>query len=528
MNEIKDNLVSVFKARLPGVHIRSLEEDRVIEALRQTVTAVNQKMTPRVLQKWSSVSGLWKLDASGEREEPFDVPVQEQCAFDEVLTMFKNKESKDTIILALCDPWDELARPIYQRHLREALDFARGSGNVIVLIGRDWKVPVELMSNMIVLDLPLPSRADLTEYIRSLAVIFAERLADKAKIEINDSIVPELARACSGLTLYETKNIVSLSLVKYKAINIDSVKLALSEKSQIVRRSGLLEYEEPDKGMNDVGGLSNLKAWLTKRATLFTDEAAKAGIRAPKGVLLVGIPGCGKTLCARAISAAWNQPLVRLDVGKLFGSLVGESESNLRGALRTAEAVSPCVLLIDEIEKGFGSNGGTGDGGTSQRVFGALLSWMEDKKFPVFVVGTANVIEKLDPALIRRFDSVFAVDLPSEDGRVEILEIHLRRAGYKIPRIELEDLVKISTGFTGSEIETAVQSALIEAFNANRKLDLIDLGKAFQAVVPISKSMGQSIDQLREFCKSGRAVSAGGSLELDAVKAKKKGAGLDL
>jgi SpoVK/Ycf46/Vps4 family AAA+-type ATPase len=211
--------------------------------------------------------------------------------------------------------------------------------------------------------------------------------------------------------------------------------------------------------------------------------------------------------------------LVRLDAGRLFGSLVGESESNLRGALKTAEAVSPCVLMVDEIEKAFGQNGGL-DGGTSSRVFGGLLSWLQDKKADVFVVATANDVSRLPPELLRkgRFDEIFFVDLPNFRSRSAILGIHLRLAGHRWKTADLEESVKSSQGFTGSELEAAVQSALVEAFHANRKPGAADLVKAIRSTVPLSKTMGEKIQVLREWCKSGRAVPAGKTLEQDASR----------
>jgi hypothetical protein len=363
--EVLNDLVAALKARLPGIHLRTIEEPRALEALRQTTAALSGQLVPRVLWRWSAASGLWKL---GLNDDEPDRSLREPCGFEEALVALR--DSDETVVLALLDPWDELSRPVYLRYLREALANARGSGKALILVGRDWSVPLEVQADIFLCDLRLPRRSELEEYVRSLSVIYAEKLA--GKVEIKQDSIPELARACAGLTLEEAKPIVALSLVRFKSIGPESIKMAIREKRQIVRRSGILDYEEPAKGMADVGGLSQLKQWIAKRGTLFSEAAQKAGIQAPKGMLLVGVPGTGKTLCARAVSAAWNLPLVRLDAGRLFGSLVGETEGNLRAALRTAEAVSPCVLLVDEIEKAF-APGGSGDGGTSARVCGRLL-----------------------------------------------------------------------------------------------------------------------------------------------------------
>ncbi|MBI3832185.1 MAG: AAA family ATPase [Planctomycetes bacterium] len=503
-------LLAALKARLPGVHLRTLEEARAIVALRQAVQALSGQLVPRVLWRWSSASGLQRLSLDDEEPER---PLQDPCGLDEALNAFR--KTQENVVLALLDPWAELSNPIFVRALREALAHARGSGKALVLVGRDWRIPAELQSDLFIADLPLPTRGELCEYVQSLAVLYREQLA--GKVTVDEATLPALARACQGLTLDETRNLVALSLVNHRALGPDAIRLAIREKRQIVRRTGVLEYEEPEHGMADIGGLENLKSWIAKRTSLFGDAARAAGILPPKGVLLVGVPGTGKTLAARAVAAAWRLPLVRLDAGRLFGSLVGESESNLRQAIRTAEAIAPCVVLVDEVEKAFGPGGGH-DGGTAQRVFGALLTWLSDKKAECFVVATANEIGALPPELLRkgRFDEIFAVDLPGTEARAEILRIHLERAGQRFEPANLLDLAHACAGFTGAELEAAVQNALVEAFHDRmRKLDLQDVLKALRETVPLSKTMPEKIEALRDWCRSGRAVAAGLSLESD-------------
>ncbi len=508
-----NTLLAALKARLPGLHLRTLEEARALEALRQAVAAISGQLVPRLLWRWSTASGLQGLPLDAEQPAQ---PIQEQCSLDEAFAQFK--KTGDNVVMALLDPWSDLKNPFFARALREALAHARGSGKCIVLVGKDWQVPAELQPDLFLTDLPLPTRTELFEFISSLAVLYREQLADK--VAIDEDALPDLARACQGLTLDETRSIVALSLVDHRALGQDSINLAIREKQQIVKRGGMLEYEQPDKGMADVGGLANLKQWVFKRTSLFNEAARQAGINAPKGMLLVGVPGTGKTLAARAVAAAWNVPLVRLDAGRLFGSLVGESESNLRQAIQTAEAISPCVILIDEIEKAFGANGGQ-DGGTSKRVFGALLTWLSDKKAECFVVATANDISALPPEMLRkgRFDEIFAVDLPNFDARADILRIHLERAGHNFKKTELADLAQGCQGYTGAELESAVQAALIDAFDdGQRKPTPKDLLKAIRQTVPLSKTMAEKIDTLRDWCRSGRAVPAGESIEQDSTR----------
>lgn len=533
-----NDLRTALKARLPGIHLRTLEEFRALNALRFVVGRMNSEAekaseesgaasAPKKLERWSAASGHWTLDTRDTENNIQDSEIAATCAFDEVLNAFK--QSNDNVVLALLDPWDELARPIYQRCLREALDHARGSGKCIVLVGKDWKITPELQADIFVCDIPLPTRAEIEEYIQSLVALYGSNKALKAKLTIDEKCIPELARACTGLTLNEAKGIVSLSLIRFRGIGQDAIRMAIKEKKQIVQRSGILEYREAGNGMSEVGGLSNLKSWIKSRTIQFSNKAKERGIKAPRGVLLVGVPGSGKSLSSDAIAATWNIPLLILDAGKLFGSLVGQSEANLREVQAVAEAVAPCVLRIDEVDKGLSQNGGN-DGGTSARVFGSLLTWMQECTKEVFIVATGNDAGKIDPALMRRFNAVFAVDLPDTAARAEILSIHLKRAGHTFKTEAVSTLANLTKGFTGSELENLVQSALLDALNDNdRKPNAQDVTNAIKAAVPISKTMEKEINALREFCKSGRAIPAGGSIEADAAKqVKANAAGVDL
>lgn len=508
-----NDLIDALKARLPGVHLRTLEEPRAIECLRQAVHALSGRLVPRQLWAWSSAGGLQRLPL--DEEDPV-LPIQETGPLDEALGAFK--KSSDNVVLALLDPWSELENPFFARALREALAHARGSGKALVLVGRDWRVPPELQGDICIVDLPLPTRAELQSYIQSLATLYGEKLADK--VAIDEASIPGLARVCQGLTLEETKSVTALSLVRYRAIGSEAIQMANREKRQIVARGGLLDFEDPVRSMADVGGLEHLKLWVRKRDALFSDSAREAGIYPPKGLLLVGVPGSGKTLAARAIAASWNLPLLKLESGRLFGSLVGESEANLRSALRTAEAIAPAVLMIDEMEKAFAPSGGH-DGGTSARVFGALLSWLQDKQADVFVVATANDVSKLPPELLRkgRFDQIFAVDLPGFEARMEIIRIHLSRAGHRFKQGDLEAMARGAQGYTGAELEAAVQDALIDSYyDRGRKPKSDDVIRAIRESVPLSKTMAEKIDGIREWCRSGRAKQAGTGLEQDAVR----------
>jgi len=274
----------------------------------------------------------------------------------------------------------------------------------------------------------------------------------------------------------------------------------LAEKEQIIRKSGLLEYYKVEERFENVGGLGNLKRWLRKRANAFTTKARDFGLPEPKGVLLIGVPGCGKSLTAKAVSALWGMPLLRLDMGSVFGKYIGESEFNIRKAIKVTESISPAILWIDEIEKGL--SGAAGDNtGTSNRVFGTLLTWMQEKKKPVFVIATANDVSLLPPELLRkvRFDEIFFIDLPETRERQEIFEIHLRIRNRNPEKFDLPSLAEMSQGFSGSEIEQVVISSLYDAFEEGRDIVTEDVKRNIENAVPLSQTMKEKIEALREW-----------------------------
>ena len=288
-------------------------------------------------------------------------------------------------------------------------------------------------------------------------------------------------------------------------LSSSAVETVTAEKKQIIRKSGLLEYYDNTELIEHVGGLTTLKGWLRKRVRAFTDEARAFGLPAPKGILLVGVQGCGKSLIARSVAGMWRLPLLRLDAGRLFSSLVGSSEDNLRHAIRTAESVAPAVLWVDEIEKGFAGVGSSNisDAGTAARVFGSFVTWLQEKQKPVFVVATANHIGTLPPELVRkgRFDEIFFVDLPSAVERAEIWRIHLARRNRDPDQFDLTTLAMASEGLSGAEIEQAVIAGLYEAFDAGRPLVLGDLLDVLNETVPLSAMMREELDGLRNWAK---------------------------
>ena len=385
------------------------------------------------------------------------------------------------------------------RRLRDVAFKLRDTYKTIVIVAPVLKMAPELSKDVTVLELGLPS---LNDFSRLLDRII-EDVKDKpgVKINVDDDGRERLLRAAQGLTLKEAENVFAKTLVRDGRLDGDDISVVLSEKKQIIRKSGLLEYYESQEEIGNVAGLECLKDWLAKRGQAFDHRAKAFGLPPPKGVLLLGMQGCGKSLCAKAISTMWRLPLLRFDVGRMFGSLVGSSEENVRRAIHIAESVAPAVLWIDEIDKAFaGATGSAGsDGGTASRVFGTLLTWLSEKTSPVFVVATANDVSSLPPELLRkgRLDEIFYVDLPRDAERRDVFAIHLRKRSRDPEMFDLPRLAKLSEGFSGAEIEEAIVSGLFDAYAASMDLNTEIVAATLTASVPLSKTMSEELTRLR-------------------------------
>jgi SpoVK/Ycf46/Vps4 family AAA+-type ATPase len=347
-----------------------------------------------------------------------------------------------------------------------------------------------------------------------LDTVLSQHLTRNQNRRTTTEVREKLLKAALGLTKDEAEKVYRKAHVKASKLTEDEVEIVLSEKKQLIRRNGILEYVEEDETINAVGGLEELKKWLKQRSNAFTERARGYGLPQPKGMLILGVPGCGKSLIAKTTSRLWSLPLLRLDMGRVYdGSMVGRSEANLRNALKTAESISPAILFIDELDKAFA--GGTGsadsDGGTSSRIFGSFLTWMQEKTSPVFVMATANRIERLPGEFLRkgRFDEIFFVDLPNSEERQDIFNIHLTKRRSDISRFDLEQLAKVSDGFSGAEIEQALIAAMYEAFAQDREFTQLDIIAAIKATLPLSRTMTEQVTALRDWARQrARPASA--------------------
>src|SRR5262249_36355337 len=388
------------------------------------------------------------------------------------------------------------------------------------------KIPVELSKDVAVIELGTPSVDDFNGLLDRII----DDVKDQPRIKINldDEGREKLVHAARGLTLKEAENVFAKTLVLDGKLDADDISVVFSEKQQIIRKSGTLEYYESQEQFAHVAGLENLKTWLQKRSAAFSERAAQFGLPAPKGVLLLGVQGCGKGLCARAAPGLGKLPPLRFDIGRVFGSLVGSSEESMRRAIQTAESVAPAILWIDEIDKAFaGTQGSAGsDGGTASRVFGTFLTWLSEKTAPVFVIATANDISHLPPEMLRkgRVDEIFFVDLPTERERRAIFQIHLAKRKRDPARFDLERLARQSDGFSGAEIEEAIISGLFDAFSKGIDLDTATIRAGIAETVPLSRTMSEELGRLRTWAQ-GRARPATGparSAEPETAETRRK------
>ena len=494
----------LVRARYPLVYLVSWEEQRL-----DAILADLAKSHGRTLHEWTATRGLRQV-SGGRAVTPPEETREPSRALGHIA------ELKDPSLVVLKDFHPYLVdSPVTVRAMRDLAHYLKSTFTTVVLLSPVMSIPVELEKEITVLDVPLPSYADLVQLLKDIVAVV--RKGNKAAVELPRTDAEALVKAAMGHTLSEPENAFAKAIAQDARLDAEDVKLVQDEKRQVIRKSGLLEFHPADEKLGDVGGLDGLKEWLSRRTAAFGEEARRFGLPEPRGVLLLGVQGCGKSLTAKAISAHWRLPLLRLDVGRIFSGLVGSSEENLRRAIRVAEGVAPCVLWIDELEKGLAGAGGSGAGdtGVTQRIFGALLTWLQEKTAPVFVVATANRIDLLPPELLRkgRFDEIFFIDLPSATEREEIFRIHLRRRNRDETQFELSALATLAKGFSGSEIEQAIVSGLYDAFAEGVELQQRHVEAALRETFPLSTTMSHEIDKLRDWAKRRTRMASTRSVE---------------
>ena len=479
-----ENLDLLIKARTPLIWIKSKEEERLYRVLDAACKRLNKK---RVIS-WDCVNGI---QGSLNDEKKFsNNPIG-------ILNWIKEQNSSVSTILLLKDFHKFYDDPTISRTVKELSFLLKETTHNIIFSSHIYPTSEELDELLTIIELPLPDQQELKALIHNISV--------KTHSDLDENALHDLAMASSGLSELRVRQVAARALTQRGKISRSDLKDIIEEKKQVIARSEILEFFESNSSQNDIGGLTILKKWLKQRHQAFSSEAREYGLPLPKGVLLVGPQGTGKSLTAKAIAQSWSMPLLKLDVGRLFSGLVGSSEARTRETITRAEAMAPCILWIDEIDKGFGGDARS-DGGTSQRVLASLLTWMAEKKSSVFVIATANAIDKLPPELLRkgRFDEIFFLDLPKSEERFSILDLHLkkRRPNYDF---QLSTIVDRTTGFSGAELEQAVIEAMHYSFSERREISERDLIKAVSELVPLSRTAKEQIDLLKEWSSTGRA-----------------------
>jgi len=513
--EIIKELDLLIRSKRPIIYLVSQEENRVVDAIDELCSNADPSWD---LLQWDIVSGL-------HSSYPEFLPVKSNERIldqDEILTWFKDLVvPKNKYAILVVKDFNKFfgsnnyKNQIELRIIRQIKNLSQQfitENKTLVIISNSLEIPSELEKFLPVLDYPLPSKSEIKIKINDLLKRASQRknLADKFKTQYTEDELDSIVNSFRGLTLSECEQVCAYCMIKHSELSNEAIS---QQKKDIIRKSGLLDWIDPETNLDKIGGLDGLKTWLYKRQNAFSQDAVDYGLpSSPKGILLVGIQGAGKSLFAKAVSSYWNFPLLRLDMGKVFSGLVGSSENNMRQVFRVAESVAPCILWCDEIDKGMSGtrSSGSTDGGTTSRVLGSWLTWMQERTAPVFVIATANDVSNLPPELLRkgRFDEIFFVDLPNLTERKKIFEIHIEKRGRNIDKFNLSTLAKESQFYTGAEIESSIESALYEAFSDNkREITTNDILLSLENTVPISKLMKEDIEALRKWA-SDRARNA--------------------
>ncbi len=487
-NKQEAELEVLVRARYPLIYLVSWEETRVQAMLER----LGAKQSKKVFT-WTVTQGI--CDSAKARDSSVKEP---QAVLDYVA------KSGQPGLFVLKDFHSFMKDPRIVRALRDLVQDLKTSYKTLILLSPVLEIPVELEKDVTVVDYDLPGADELLALFQD--VIASAKAGGRFQVDVKAGEGEKLIHAALGMTLSEAENAIARAIVQDSRLDAGDVDVILEEKKQIIRKSRLLEYFEAREEFGQIGGLELLKDWLGKRGQAFSEKARQFGLPQPKGLLLLGVQGCGKSLTCKAISGLWKLPLLRLDMGSIFGGLVGQSEENMRRAIKTAESVAPCILWLDEIEKGLAGtqSSGNSDAGTTARVFSTFLTWLQEKTKPVFVAATANNIEQLPPELLRkgRLDEIFFVDLPNLAERREIFKIHLARKKRDPAKFDLDVLGKAAAGYSGAEIEQVVVSALYDAFSLQREVSQADLEASARALVPLSVTMKEGIARLREWASS--------------------------
>jgi hypothetical protein len=492
--DVLRDLRLLIQSRYGLIHVKTEESDRVLSLLLHLAD-----WTSLPIFTWSRIEGITRADRPGkifDTKEPRKAMAHVDAADIPAIYHFHG--------IGTHLETDE----VFQAQLKAGARKLEGMDGAIVLTGSSLRFPPHLEAMTASVSLPEPGEEEYRDLLANLLRDLGRRRY--VEVSLSREEMTSLLKHLSGLTLMEAQKILTKAIIEDGRLTQEDIRHVVDAKKAIVERDGLLEYFPVEQTLAQIADLVTLKAWLAKRKNVVANpmKAEEFGLSFPRGVLLLGVPGCGKSLSAKAVAKEWGLPLLKFDTSNLYNKYIGESEKNFKRAIQAAERMAPVVLWIDELEKAF-SAGGSEDGGVSQRILGSFLSWMQDREKEVFIVATANDIERLPPEFLRkgRFDEIFFVDLPDQDTRQEIFRIHLHARGQDPERFDLQGLARASEGFTGSEIEEAVVSGLYTAFSEEAPLSSPGVLREVESTIPLSVTMAEKVSALRAWART-RTVSA--------------------
>ncbi|MEL7350911.1 MAG: AAA family ATPase [Cyanobacteria bacterium P01_A01_bin.116] len=482
-----EELSLLVRSRYPLIYIPTREEERAEGAIAECAKA----MSDRAIYTWDYVDGYQgnPTDNGFGRRNPL-----------QALELIEKIPASAAAIFVLRDFHRFLDDISISRKLRNLMRLLKSQPKNIIILSAQLTIPDELSNIITVLEFPLPSVPEIRAEV--------DRLLGATNSVLSSSDTDELVRSCQGLAMERIRRVLARGIAAHGTFEPSDIDLILEEKQQTIRQTQILEFYPASERISDIGGLDSLKDWLLKRGGAFSERARQYGLPHPRGLMLVGIQGTGKSLTAKAIAHHWHLPLLRLDVGRLFGGLVGESESRTRQMIQLAEALAPCILWIDEIDKAFAGFDGRGDSGTTSRVFGTFITWLAEKSSPVFVVATANNIQALPPEMLRRgrFDEIFFVGLPTQDEREAIFNVHLSRLRpHNLPAYEFKRLAYETPDFSGAEIEQSIIEAMHIGFSQNRDFTNDDILEAVSQIIPLARTAQPQIEALQAWAAAGKA-----------------------
>lgn len=490
----KAKLVRYIDAGFPIIYINTFEEDKVDSLIPEISSG-------KEVYEWNETNGYIDFETK--------TPLQEDCTLERMLDQLKTPDLLDRKILIFKDITSYLDKPrIVSKVKGLARMINQGVDATVIIVSSVLVIPKDIEKYVTILEMDYLNTDEIKTIIRGF-------VKDNLNQQVDEKLIEEFALAFKGLTEFEILNLLALSYADDGDLTRKDLRLIFDQKQQMIKKAGILEMIPLKETIDDIGGLENLKAWFIKKAKVYKNmnNAKKYGVDMPKGVLIAGVPGCGKSLNAKAAANLFEVPLLRLDMGRLMGKYVGESEGNLRSAIALAEAISPCVLWIDELEKAFAGIGGSGGGAeVTTRLFGNFLTWMQEKESPTFVVATANDITKLPPELLRkgRFDEIFYVGLPNKEEREKIFNIHIKkRRPQDLKNIRVKELVSITEGFSGADIEGVVKDAIESAFAEDKtSIQTADVIDAIKDTHSLSEIMKDSLEKMTKEYENRKFKSA--------------------